>query len=84
MGKASRSKATGKPAVGTAVLWAVLVDGRLADHLFPDMRAAKTAALALREDMPASTVEWAQVGITLLMRRPLRPKIDVVRLGAPS
>lgn len=87
MGKASRSKREGKPATGAnrgaVVLWAVLMDGQLGSFLFPDVEQARAAAVRLREEHPASVVEWAQVGITLLMRRPLPPKIDVVRLDAP-
>lgn len=88
MGKASREKRDGKPATGAqqgaVVLWAVLADGQMGNVLFPDMEAAKAEALKLREAMPASTVEWAQVGVTLLMRRPLRPKIETVGLVAPN
>jgi len=82
MGKARAAKRQGKPATGAAkgavVLWAVLADGQMGNVLFPDMESARTEAHRLREAMPASTVEWAQVGVTLLMRRPMRPKIEVV------
>ena len=82
MGKASREKREGRPAKGgSVVLWGVLVDGQIANYLFPDMEQARATATRLREEMPASTVEYAQVGITLLMRRALRPKIDTVRLA---
>jgi hypothetical protein len=83
MGKASRAKREGRPADGsTAIFWAVLADGQIGNYLFPDMASAKAAAVKLREEMPASVVEWAQVGVTLLVRRPMRPKIEAVRAVA--
>lgn len=85
MGKASRQKREGRAAGrGSVVLWGVLADGQLGNTLFPTMEAARAAAVALREEMPASTVEWAQVGVTLLMRRPMRPKIERVGLVVPG
>lgn len=84
MGKASRSKREGRPAHDErVVLWAVLVDGQMGNYLFPDRHAAYSQALKLREQMPASQVEIVQVGITLLLRRQLRPKIEVAKLEVP-
>ena len=83
MGKASSSKRKGKPATGASkgavVLWGVLMDGQLGSYLFPTMEMAEQSARKLREEHPASTLEWCQVGITLLMRRPLKPKIETLR-----
>ena len=81
MGRASRAKRDGRtaPAHERAVLWGVLMDGQLGSQLQPTREQAELVARALREEHPASVVEWAQVGVTLLMRRPLRPKIEVVR-----
>lgn len=84
MGRASRSKRDGRPAADRVVLWGVLVDGMLGSQLQGTREAAETVARALREEHPASVVEWAQLGITVLMRRPMRPKLDVVRLEAPE
>lgn len=79
VGRASRSKRGGRPAqgadAGRVVLWGVLMDGSLGNFLFPDSATAEREARRLREEHPASTLEWAQVGVQLLMRRPLRPKI---------
>lgn len=83
MGKAARAKREGAPAEGRIVLWAVLVDGQMGSYLFPDMASARATAVRLRDERPASVVEYAQVGVQLLLRRPMRPKIDVVRVGAP-
>lgn len=80
MGRASTAKRDGRPAKDErVVLWAVLCDGQMGNFLFPDRRAAESSALALREERPASVVEYAQVGVELLMRRPFRPKIERVR-----
>ena len=84
MGRASRRKRVGALADGRVVLWGVLMDGQLGSQLQPDAESAERVARALREEHPASVLEWCQVGVVLLMRRPLRPKIDVVRLEAPA
>jgi len=81
MGKASREKREGREVKEDlrVVLWGVLMDGQLGSQLQPTAEAAEKVARALREEHPASILEWCQIGIVVLSRRPLRPKIDVVR-----
>lgn len=82
MGRASREKREGKPNDDElrVVLWCVLMDGQIGSQLFPDAAAAEKVARALRDEHPASILEWGQVGMVLLSRRPLRPKIEKVRV----
>lgn len=81
MGRASRAKREGKPAADKIVLWGVLMDGQLGSQLQPDLESARRVAMMLREQHPASVVETAQLGITVLLRRPYKPKIEAVRVA---